>query len=97
WSGGGVQPCALPICRFTKYSWSSAIFSSSSATSISGLFPGVRGDWEAPADRRRARAREDRARRRVLREAAPLPERRFLLGHHLRTDERLITMRASYW
>src|SRR5262245_19875632 len=35
-----------------------------------GGLPGVRGDGEEPADRRRAGAREDRARRRVLREAA---------------------------
>ena len=37
-----------------------------------------------PAPRRRARAREDRARGRVLRLAEAVPERRLLLGAHLR-------------
>ena len=44
---------------------------------------GLRGDRAQPAARHRARARADRARRRVLRLAQALPERRLLLGHHL--------------
>ena len=47
---------------------------------------GLRGHGQEPADRHRARAREDRARRRLLRQAQALPERRLLLGHHLRGD-----------
>ena len=44
---------------------------------------GVRGHRPQPAARHRARAREDRARGRVLHLAQALPERRLLLGHHL--------------
>ena len=44
---------------------------------------GVRGDGPQPAARHRARAGEDRARGRVLRQPQALPERRLLLGDHL--------------
>ena len=45
---------------------------------------GVRGHGVQPAGRDRPRAREARARRRLLHLAQALPERRFLLGDHLR-------------
>ncbi len=45
---------------------------------------GLRGDRVQPADRDRDRAREAGARRRLLRRAQALPERRLLLGDHLR-------------
>src|SRR5262249_18726142 len=45
-----------------------------------------RADGLEPEARDRARAREDRARRRVLREAQALSERRLLLGAHLPGD-----------
>ena len=44
----------------------------------------LRGHGHEPAARHRARAREDRARGRLLRLAQALPERRLLLGPHLR-------------
>ncbi len=44
------------------------------------------GHGEEPAARNRARAREDRARGRVLRQAQALSERRLLLRHHLSGD-----------
>ena len=47
---------------------------------------GVRGDRPQPAARHRARARADRARGRLLHQPQALPERRFLLGHHLPGD-----------
>ena len=45
---------------------------------------GVRGHGHQPAARHRARAREDRARGRLLRQAQAVPERRLLLGPDLR-------------
>src|SRR5439155_8470365 len=48
--------------------------------------PGLRGDGQEPAHRHRPRARADRARRRLLRQPQALPERRLLLGRHLRGD-----------
>ena len=45
---------------------------------------GVRGDRPQPEARHRGRAREARARRRVLHEPQALPERRLLLGPDLR-------------
>ena len=47
---------------------------------------GLRGDRVQPAGRDRPRARETRARRRLLHLAQALPERRLLLGDHLRGD-----------
>ena len=44
----------------------------------------VRGDGQEPAARHRDRAREDRARGRLLHQAQALPERRLLLGPDLR-------------
>ena len=49
-----------------------------------GVRRGVRGHGHQPAARHRARAREARARGRLLRQAQALPERRLLLGPHLR-------------
>ena len=48
---------------------------------------GVRGDGQQPEARHRRRAREARARRRVLHRAQALPERRLLLGPDLRGPE----------
>ena len=46
----------------------------------------LRGHRQEPAARDRHRARADRARGRVLRQAQALPQRRLLLGAHLRGD-----------